>query len=679
MAMQSALAQETLTPLESSILDAVVRDAPLVAASDAATQPAKPASQNPAPTKAPAGALDAPVGPSDAQIAAAVADVAAAVPLQAEPIKASAKRDEAPLPTAGDASDGAVELIGSSAGLLATPSMNVTINLINRLVKRGILTKEEAQDMIRQAEVDTVLARAQAQQDAAAAAQAAASEVVAAAQAGQLGEPVPDDSMQVTYVPEMVKQQIRDEIKDELIARAQEEGWVGGKLPKWVSRMKIFGDIRGRYDGTYYPEGNDNTGGFPDFNAINTGSPYDVTGVNFAPQLNVDQDRQRFRLRVRLGLAVDLPDGFSMGLRLATGDSSSPVSTNQTVGTNGGNFSKYSIWLDRAFIQYQAGKEPHKRLTLTLGRFDNPFFSTEAIYDNDLGFDGVAMKLEYEVLKGVVPFVTAGAFPIFNTAYNFASNQPAKYDSNDKYIYAIQGGLDWDITDDLHLKIAGAYYYFDNIEGQLSDPFTPLSSSDAGNTDHTRPSFAQKGNTYMALRNIVPNALNNYGTTNQYQYYGLATKFRDMTVTGRLDYNHFEPVQISLVGEYIKNLAFDSDKIDAVAVNNRGPDGANGIGTFAGGDTAWYVGLTAGSVAFKKRWDWRAGLAYQYIESDAVVDGLVGSDFGGGGTNLKGYTVFGNLALSPNVWLGVSWMSGEAIAGPPLKVDTLYFDINGKF
>ena len=67
------------------------------------------------------------------------------------------------------------------------------------------------------------------------------------------------------------------------------------------------------------------------------------------------------------------------------------------------------------------------------------------------------------------------------------------------------------------------------------------------------------------------------------------------------------------------------------------------------------------------------------VESDAVIDGFTDSDFGAGGTNLKGYTVGGALALGPRVWLGLRWMSAEEIAGPTYKSDVLLFDINGKF
>ncbi len=545
------------------------------------------------------------------------------------------------------------------------PSQNVTINLINRLVQRGVLTKEDSADLIKQAEEDAVVARTQA----------SAPAVPMAA---------PEDSVHVTYIPELVKAQMREQIKQDVMTQAREEHWAAPRtLPDWVPHFRFSTDVRVRYEGLFYPDGNDNTGAFPNFNAINTGAPFDVAGTQFSPQYNVDQNRNRFRLRARFGTEVDLGENFSMGLRIGTGESNSPVTQNQTLGVanqgQGGNFSKYSVWLDRAFLKYQTGGKAKGNLSVTVGRFDNPFFTTSrVIWEDEIGFDGLALQGQVQAFEGVKPFFTVGAFPVFNTDLNFASNQPGKFKSEDKYLYAGQVGTGWKVNKDINVKIGVAYYHFQDVEGKLSSPFTPLTAQDAGNTDDSRPSFAQRGNTYRALRNIVPNALNNFGTTNQFQYFGLATPFHELALTGRVDYSHFEPVQISLVGEFVKNLAFDRNAIDVNAVNNRGPVAA-GTGAFAGGDTAWFLGLKAGSAVLEKRGDWNVGLSYRYVESDAVVDGFVDSDFGGGGTNLKGYTVFGALALAPRVWLGLRWFSANAIAGPPYKNDIVQFDINARF
>ncbi|MGA3007741.1 MAG: putative porin, partial [Opitutaceae bacterium] len=150
----------------------------------------------------------------------------------------------------------------------------------------------------------------------------------------------------------------------------------------------------------------------------------------------------------------------------------------------------------------------------------------------------------------------------------------------------------------------------------------------------------------------------------------------ELAFNGKLDYNHFEPFQASFWGEFEQNLVFHKKEIALDAVNNLG-----GTGRFAGGDQAWIVGVTVGKVALQKRWDWNVGLNYRHVESDSVVDGFDDADFGGvaTGTNLKGYTLSGALALSSRVWLGIRWMSSSQIAGPVLKTDVLQIDINSKF
>jgi hypothetical protein len=589
-----------------------------------------------------------------------------------------------------EAAESALIPPAADSGDRPAPSQSVTINLINRLVARGLLPKEDADELIKQAEADAALARAQAAADHSSAIQSAVAQAVATVQASPTYQPAPelgaDEAVRITYIPEVVKAQIRDEIRQDVMAQAREQKWAAPRqVAEWTQRIKLFGDVRIRGEGIYFPSGNDNTGSFPNFNAINTGAPFDISGTIFSPQLDVDQDRRRLRLRARLGLEATLGHGFSAGMRIATGENNSPTSTNQSLGAagsshSGGNFSKYAIWLDRGFLKYELGGQPTKNLAVTMGRFDNPFFATEIMWDDDIGFDGVAIQGKYEVLKGFTPFISGGAFPVYNTDFNFASNQPAKFRSDDKWLYAAQLGFDLKVNKEIDFKIGIAYYDFQDIQGKLSDPFVPLTTSDAGNTDTSRPSFAQKGNTYRPIRNIIPTVDNDFGTSRQFQYFGLATEFRDLALTGRLDLNYFEPVQISLLGEYIRNLAWDDADIETVAVNNRGPiDETLGFGRYEGGDTAWIAGVRVGKAKFEKLWDWSLGISYRHLESDAVVDGFVDSDFGGGGTNMEGYTLYGGVALSPNVSFGVRWMSANELAGPPLKTDVVQVEFNGKF
>lgn len=569
----------------------------------------------------------------------------------------------------------------------APPDMaqNVTINLLKIFVQKGYLSQMEAVGLIRQAENEALAARQASQ--ARKAAEAAAE----------------DEAMQVSYVPEVVRTQMQEEIRRQVLADLQAAP-AGGKgssglsgLPEFVASADVFGDIRLRYELVDFPEGNDNTGAFSNFNSINTGAPFDTAGLVFSPQRNVDQERMRYRLRVRLGGEWQLSDGFSAGIRLATGENNSPVTTNQGLGTanggQGGNFSKYAVWLDRAFIKYHTdfGTES-TALDVLGGRFDNPFFSTEAIFDEDLGFDGLALKLRANKGGKFSPYLTAGAFPIFNTDFNFSSNQPAKFESTDRYLFAAQAGADFKISEDLKLKLGLAYYNFDQVQGELSEPFLPLSASDAGPTDNTRPSFAQSGNTYQPLRQIIADPSNNFGTSSQFQYFGLASQFTPVVISAKLDYTGFEPAQVSLFGEYIKNTAFDRNAIERVAVNNRGPlpaessiegddatSGPSRFGLFDGDDTAWLAGVKFGKIAMAKRGDWTLGVNYRWIGSDAVVDGFNDSDFGGGGTNVKGFVFSGSYAISPNAAFGVQYLSSDQIAGPPLRSDILQVDFRLKF
>ncbi|MES2507677.1 MAG: putative porin [Verrucomicrobiota bacterium] len=550
-------------------------------------------------------------------------------------------------------------------------SESFAINLVNRLVERGVLTQADAQDMITLAKAD---------------AQAAAQEreaLFTAAQTAAEAPPASDDEVRVTYIPEVVKDEMRSQIKSELLREAEKKKWLTPQyeLPQWVSTFHPHAEFRVRYESISFPGGNSNTGAFPNFNAINTGPAYDEMGVLFAPQVNTDQDRQRARLLLRFGAELDLDDNFTLGIRLGTGDTNSPVSGNQSFGyanqtpggaaqQQGGQFSKYAIWLDRAFLRW----EPVESISISVGRFDNPFFSTTAIYSDDLGFDGIVLSAHHEVYEGVDPFLVIGTFPIFNSDLHVASNQPAKFESKDKWLNAAQIGVDWKISKDWNLKLATAYYDFRNVEGQLSSPYVPRNIEDPGDTDHTRPTFAQKGNSYRRLRRIIADATNNNGTINQFQYYGLATPFRVHSITGRLDYNGYEPVQVSMLGEYLRNTAFDAAGLEEFAVNNPGGDGA-----FGGGDTAYYFNLRVGKPQMEKRGDWNAYIGYRHVESDAVIDGFNDQDFGGGGTNMKGYTLGAAIALSQRVQIGLRYFSASQIAGPQFKSDIIQLDLSAKF
>ncbi|MGE4323813.1 MAG: putative porin, partial [Sphingobium sp.] len=451
-----------------------------------------------------------------------------------------------------------------------------------------------------------------------------------------------------------------------------------------------------------------NSDDFPDYGAINAGAPININdkspGYVGPPYINSLEDRHRFQLRARLGVKAQIANWISADIRVATGNGRSPISTNQTLG--GGGTSNYSLWLDRASIRLS----PVKDVAIDLGRFANPFWSSDLVFDNDMNFDGVAISAKGAVTDGVRLFGTLGAFPVFNTDLNFGSqNAPILIDpetgaeiptgrpfkSEDKYLFAAQAGVEFRPSEQVSVKLAGAYFHFDNVEGKVSEPcyWDELVCS----TDITRPAFQQFGNTMFPIRNIIGNP-NNLPQSPDNQYFGLASKYEILHVRGQVEYKPNDGFGVRLEGDYVKNLGWDRSSLMARAVNNLGPqstipdpDNSNGTltvdGPYEGGDSGWQARLTVGSVLNlnglgdwqAKRGDWNAHVAYRRLASDAVIDGFADSDFHIGGTNNRGWQIGGNYAIAKNTIFGLRWISAEEVAGAPFSVDRGFIDLVTKF
>ncbi len=504
--------------------------------------------------------------------------------------------------------------------------------------------------------------------------------------ASEAGAPAaPDGVKRVSYVPEIVRAQLREEVKERVLQQAVAEHWATpNAIPAWTHRFALKADVRLRWEMAFFKRGNANAGEFPDFNALNSGAPFDVNGIDLANDryLNVDQNRRRPRLRARLGIDGDIGQGFGALLRLASGDGSTPVSTNQTLGGSAGDFSKYQFWLDRAALRYEPIKNQPTGFVLQAGRFENPFFSTDLLWSENLNFDGLAFQ-------GRTPagqlqlFLNAGAFPFFITGFDFPAEKPQKFHSFDKWLLAGQLGVEWKRPEVFSLMLGAAYYFFDHVEGRVGSPCDTTRKGLSCDTDFSRPSFAQKGNTYKQLRTPNGDALIAETTgASQYQYYGLASLFRELAVTGRFELRAAPAWKLTLDAEFVRNLGFSTKRISdlgILVVNNTGPRDANGNSAFLGGRIGYLGRVSVGSPTMSKRWSWNVGVAYRYLESDAVVDAFTDSDFGLGGTNLKGFIVGGALALADSVTASVRWMSADSIVSFPYSVDVFHLDVSARY
>lgn len=546
---------------------------------------------------------------------------------------------------------------------------NTAESLIDVFVQQGLLDKQKADALLRQAKTKA----AQLQQE-------------EPALATDKAHP---NRIRVTHVPKFIKDEIRAEVVSDLTnkvtqqvkADAKTEHWgVPEALPGWLNKIRITADARLRLQEDSYGSGNSP---YLNYLAINRDGGSLAAYNKNEQYLNTTQDRLRLRERFRLGLEMQITDEINSGLRLTTTNDFSPVSSNQTMGNTG---QTYQVALDRAFIQYQAKDSWHKDwLTVTGGRMANPWLSTEMQFSPDLSFEGFTFMLskhfnynqpnvkQYRApeansrfgvhLGPQTPdsvFLTAGVFPL----------QEVNMSTADKWLFAGQVGMDWLVQDSSRLKLAAGYYDYQNVRA-ISN------ARDSFIYDWTAPQFMQKGNTLVPINRN--DGFNSRCTSSQTFalgegcLYGLASDFKIFNAVAVYDFAKFQPVHALFSIDYAYNLGYDAARIardfPGYFTGSRGLDNKERT-------QAVQLRLDLGHSEIRRFNDWSAIIAYRYVQRDAVLDAFTDTIFHQGGTDAKGWMIGGSYGLAKNTWAMFRWFSTEAIDGPPLDIDTLALDLN---
>jgi len=98
-------------------------------------------------------------------------------------------------------------------------------------------------------------------------------------------------------------------------------------------------------------------------------------------------------------------------------------------------------------------------------------------------------------------------------------------------------------------------------------------------------------------------------------------------------------------------------------------------------DTGYTIGASLGKA--KNAWDWEVGYMYEDLEADAVYGTLSDSDFGGGGTDVKGHKLKFGLGISKNTKIGITYFNNEygdfANNGDEVDYDRIQIDLKTKF
>jgi Putative porin len=515
---------------------------------------------------------------------------------------------------------------------------DTVINLLQALVDQGIITRQKAEQLVKQAKNKAAAtATAQAKEEAGA--------------------------VRVPYVPEIVKKEIskevaaevRPEVKADVVEEARKEGWgVPAALPDWLGHVRVTGDLTIRGQADLYGKGNGlgcppgtlyNNCTILDYQTINTDGG--VLKAGTAAFLNITQDRFRERARARLGVLADLSDSWDAGIRLASGALDDPGSEAPTLGEE---FGRYTVGFDEIFLRWTGRTQDRfPYLTVSTGRFLNPFFSpTELVWQRDLAVDGGALTGRLGFGSGTGPdrsnvFVTLGGFPVQEIPLVAKDN---------KWLVGAQLGTTLHFAGDQRLTVAGAYYDFIRIEGE---PNTVLNSTVE---NFTAPDFVRHGNSMFDISDSSDPTVN---------LFALASRFRVVNVAA----NYGVPVgryTFEVNADAARNIGFNQQEILART-------GLNIVPRING-----YVGdLSFGDPSIFEAWRWRLVFGYRYVQRDAVVDALTDADFHEGGTDAQGYYIWASLGLAPNVWTRLRYLSGNEIDPPRYHVDIIQWDLSTRF
>jgi NAD(P)-dependent dehydrogenase (short-subunit alcohol dehydrogenase family) len=512
---------------------------------------------------------------------------------------------------------------------------NTVVNLLQALVDKGLLTREQAQALVKQAQ-DKAAADAATQ---------------AARDAAQAKEE--EGAVRVPYVPQIVKDEISKQVAEEVkpavikdvVQEAKSEKWgVPGALPEWLSGVSVFGDVTFRGQADLFPHDNSYQE-LLDINAVNAAG-----GIAKAtyPFLDTTEDRYRMRVRARLGVKADLSDHVEAVIRLASGSLTQIAgSESQTLGTYG---NRYAVGIDEAYIVWNTNlRDLLSMNSLAGGRLGNPWFSpTELVYARDLTFEGVAdtLRLGWGVGgpdKSHV-FLTAGAFPMLEVP---------EQASQDKWMLGAQLGTHLRFNDGSdHLQLAGAYYDFLKVTGEQNQPFSTL-------LNYTATPFVQWGNTVFDILNTTDTTSN---------LFALAAHFRVADIAASYDHS-FGSYSAMISAEATRNLGYNLATIEALSGQ-----------AFSSSQDKGYVGeVSFGDPTVDAFGRWRAAIGYRYVQADAVLDAWTDADFHGGGTNADGYYFWGSMGLTHNTWVRLRYLSANEIVGPRYGLDIWQLDFNARF
>ena len=416
------------------------------------------------------------------------------------------------------------------------------------------------------------------------------------------------------------------------------------KISSGTKSVELFGDVRLRYESRSVQDRKNDA-------------------VNF--------DRARYALR--LGLRGEVFDDAYYGFRLES--SANPRSSWNTFGTpTGSSASPYpapftknnaSINIGQAYI----GWRPDNWVDLTLGKMPNPLYTSTLVWSPSINPEGAAETFKHTV--GEADFaLTLGQFIYQGTNPNESSAgylSPTANSSSQPFLLALQGGMDYHLTQKVAFKVAPVLYYYTTYHNGKTPPNNGgLYSPDFSGT------YVGQGSTVGV--NGVPASYNLAGSTPGFDgYYANQTGINDLLVLDiPFEFKvNLSKVSLRLYGDYAQNLegkdrataAYNAahsyyfsasgpgaGEIDQISSPQTHDIRAYQIGLGIGSTNLIYgpsQGLVYGNSSKKNAWEVRA--YWQHIEQYALDPNLIDADFMNGNENLQGFYAAVAYGLFDNV------------------------------
>jgi len=247
---------------------------------------------------------------------------------------------------------------------------------------------------------------------------------------------------------QQIAQQAQQETNEQVAAVAKktnEQSAFDQKLA-WAAKTQFKGDVRIRQE-TVKIDGESNNGG---------------------------RDKDRQRIRARLGAYTEINPQVDTGIRIATGGGDDARSTNQDMDNY---FDKKQIWLDLGYIDYHP--DAIKNLHVIGGKMLQPWVSMgDVIWDSDINPEGLAVTYKYPLGSSVELFGSLGNY----TLKDNVDGEGVQF-RHDLRLTAGQLGSRFAITDNLKLTLGGSVYAYQNDEdSRCTGTSTPCALSVNGNS-----------------------------------------------------------------------------------------------------------------------------------------------------------------------------------------------------